>query len=180
MSEKTKQIVTIVLISTLSAMVLAGTSVGIWLGATNNMQHPEPEWALEIRGNIVGDSITINMSEILDMPFYRDKYIIRSGNTIEARFQGVKLSYLFNEVIDVQQSAVNVTFVAFDGFNKTLNLTDIFGNDRNILAYKMNRYFMDNYQNEGDGYLRLIIAAEDENDYNGQFCVRNIVEIIFA
>jgi DMSO/TMAO reductase YedYZ molybdopterin-dependent catalytic subunit len=180
MSERTKQIVIIVVISTLSVMVLATTSVGIWLGASNNMQHPDPDWQLQISGNIVGDSQTLNMSEILDMPSYKDKYVIRSGNTIVARFQGVKLSYLFNEVIDVQQSAVNVTFVAFDGFNKTLNLTDIFDDDRNILAYKMNRYFMDNYQNEGDGYLRLIIAAEDENDYNGQFCIRNVVEIIFA
>ena len=48
-----------------------------------------------------------------------------------------------------------------------------------ILAYAMNCEFLGNYPS-GDGYLRLIIPQSDPDDFNGPFCIKNVVELIIG
>ncbi|MHA1212532.1 MAG: molybdopterin-dependent oxidoreductase [Candidatus Heimdallarchaeota archaeon] len=179
MAEKTTSKSSLIIVIVLSTLVLAGSSVGIWLGV-REQSHPEPEWSFKISGNIVGDDFNITMSELLEMTSYRDTYTIRSKTNDTDKYTGVQFSYLFDEIIAIDPSAENVTIIAWDGYAWKFSIDFLKGNDTHILAYKMNNQFLDSYLVEdGIGYLYSIVTCTEDYPFNGQRSIKSVVEINF-
>ncbi|MBN1330353.1 MAG: molybdopterin-dependent oxidoreductase [Candidatus Heimdallarchaeota archaeon] len=172
----------ILIVVTVSVVAITGTGIGIWLGIKNQnmLPHPESEWSFKISGNIIGDDFNITIAELLAMPRHKDNYVIRGSSTFEAEFDGVLLSYLFENAINVNLSATTVTFVAVDEYSLNFNINDLLSKDSAILAYKMDGQYLNSKEDGGPGYLRLIFPPENEQDYNGPLCLKWIVEIIFT
>lgn len=181
MSEKSIKVTRLVLVIIFSVVILTGTGVGIWVGVRNNsLTHPNPTWSFKVSGNIVGGEINITMQTMLSLPSYEQVYTIKAKTNYDALFKGVQLSYLFTEVIDVNPSAKNVTFSAWDGYSWTFNLSEVLNNDTYILAYMKDGQYLTSYPEGGNGYLWLIVPAKNPADFNGQRCVKSVTEIIFA
>lgn len=176
---------TLIIVISLSAVILAGTGISIWLGVTYtpplvDTDHPDQDWEFMVTGNIVGDDFNISIKELLNMPQHEADYEIKSDPAYTSTFIGVKISYLFDVIIDIDPSATTVTFVAWDGYSKLFPIVDILANDSNILAHSIDGAFMENYPDGGNGYLRLIMPSYGSYDPNSEFCVKNVVEILFA
>ncbi|MCK5159294.1 MAG: hypothetical protein KAR08_09065, partial [Candidatus Heimdallarchaeota archaeon] len=129
--------------------------------------------------NVQGGNTTITMSEILNMPSYRAEYEIRAKTNTIYLFQGAILANLFQDVINIDPSAENVTFIAADEYQWTFPIIEIQNNNTYILAYMQNNQYLDSFDNGGNGYLWLIVPNYDEFDFNGQRCVKSTVEIYF-
>ncbi|MHA1738328.1 MAG: molybdopterin-dependent oxidoreductase [Candidatus Heimdallarchaeota archaeon] len=179
MAKKTGTLITVI---ALSAVILAGTGVSIWLGVRYaNNKHPALDWSLKASGNLVGDDFNITMAELLNMPSYEQEYTISGwpDDTI-ATFKGVQLSYLLENVINYDPSAVNITFSAWDGYSWTFDIAQFINNDTYILAYEQDGQFLTSYPEGGIGYLYLVMGAKNPSDFNGQYCVKSVVELIFT
>ena len=188
MAEKSLKVLTIVIVVIVSSAIVAGTSVGIWLGvrnANNNTtngpcDHPDCDWAFNITGKIDGGDFSITMSELLNMPQHEEDYVVKAKPPyFEGTFTGVQIGYLFDHVIDIDSSATTVTFIGEDGYAWSFSL-DIGDNESNILAHSVDGEYFDSYADDGDGYLRLIMHASGVDDFNGQYCVKNVVELRFS
>ncbi|NHJ32377.1 MAG: hypothetical protein FK732_05910 [Asgard group archaeon] len=175
--KKTGLIITVVVVSSL---ILTGTGIGIWLGVRANI-HPEPGWTLKITGNVQGGNTTITMSEIINSDHHRGEYDIQSGGGIDTYlFQGVILSILFQELININPDAENVSFIPQDYYSsQPISISEILNNNTYILAYMENNRYLNNYESGGNGYLWLIVPKANPSDYNGPRCVKNVVEIYF-
>lgn len=178
MAASTKKVGVLIAVVVISSMIIVGTGIGIWLGVKSNL-HPDPGWALKISGNIQGGNTTITMSEILNMPSYRAEYEIRAKTNTIYLFQGAILANLFQDAINIDPSAENVTFIAADEYQWTFPIIEIQNNNTYILAYMQNNQYLDSFDNGGNGYLWLIVPNYDEFDFNGQRCVKSTVEIYF-
>ncbi|HUT80767.1 MAG TPA: molybdopterin-dependent oxidoreductase [Candidatus Bathyarchaeia archaeon] len=172
----------ILIVASVSVVAITGTGIGIWLGvkSQNFLPHPDSEWSFKISGNIVGEDFNITLAELIAMPSHKDDYVIRGSTTFEAEYQGVLLSYLFEDIIDVNVSATTVTFVAIDEYSLNFNIDELLSKDSPILAYKMDGQYLESKEDGGTGYLRLILPPESDQDYNGPLCLKWIVEIIFT
>jgi len=181
MSGKSVNVTRLVLVIVFSVLILTGTGIGIWLGVRNNAtQHPNPTWSFKVSGNIVGGgSINITMQTMLSLPSYEQEYTIKAKTDYVATFKGVQLSYLFTNVINVDPSAKNVTFSAWDGYSWKFNLSEVLNNNTYILAYAVDGEYLTSYPEGGNGYLWLIVPAKNPADFNGQRCVKSVTEIIF-
>jgi len=182
MAAKTINTRTLILVISISAVIIAGTGISIWLGVRYaNSKHPDLDWNLEISGNLVGDDFNITMAEILAMPSYEQEYTIKGfPDDLIADFKGIQLDHLFTSIIDIDPSAVNVTFTAWDDYSKTFTIAELSNNATFILAYKQDGQFLANYPDGGSGYLYLIMPAKNPSDYNGQYCVKSVVELLFT
>lgn len=176
-----KSLLIIIILS--SVIVLSGTGLGIYFGVyynTNNSQnhiHPAGDWELVISGNLIGVSFNITMNDILEMPSYSEDYIIQGSDTYTANFKGVRLTYLLEEIINYDPEATSIKFIAFDTFFVTIAISDIISNERIILAYEKNGEFLEGPEEDGIGYLRLIVPQNSPDDFNGPECLKNIVEL---
>lgn len=189
MTEKSTKILTIVIVVIISSVIVAGTSVGIWLGvrnANNNTpnglcDHPDCDWAFNVTGKIAGGNFSISLSELLNMPQHEEEYIVKAKLPyFEGTFTGVQIKYLFDHVIDIDSSATTVTFIGEDGYAWSFVIEDIHYNESNILAHSVDGEYFDSYADDGDGYLRLIMHASGIDDFNGQYCVKNVAELRFS
>ncbi|MHA1126814.1 MAG: molybdopterin-dependent oxidoreductase [Candidatus Heimdallarchaeota archaeon] len=177
---------TLILIISISAVILAGTGISIWLGVTYSPpvvdnDHPNQDWEFMITGNIVGDDFNITIQELLNMPQYEDDYEMKAVPPHETfTFTGVQLKHLFDNVISIDPTATTVTFIAQDGYAQVFTIADIGNNESNILAHSMDGEYLENYPEGGDGYLRLIMPASSPDDFNAQYCVKNVLELRFA
>ena len=178
MAASTKKIGLIITVIVISSMIIVGTGIGIWLGVRSNL-HPNPGWTLKISGNVQGGNTTITMSEILNMPAYKAEYEIRAKTNTIYLFQGAILANLFQEAINIDPSAENVTFIATDEYQWTFPILEIQNNNTYIIAYMLNSQYLESYEEGGNGYLWLIVPNYDEFDSNGQRCVKNTIEIYF-
>ncbi|MHA1123069.1 MAG: hypothetical protein ACTSPC_09770 [Candidatus Heimdallarchaeota archaeon] len=178
MAASTKKVGVIITVIVISSMIIVGTGIGIWLGVRSNL-HPDPGWTLKITGNIQGGNTTITMSEIINMPAYKAVYEIRAKTNVNYTFQGAILANLFQDVINIDPSAENVTFIAVDEYQWTFPIIEIQNNNTYILAYLQNNQYLDSFDDGGNGYLWLIVPNYDEYDFNGQRCVKNTIEIHF-
>ncbi len=178
MAASTKKVGVMIAVIVISSIIIAGTGIGIWLGVRSNL-HPDPGWTLKITGNVQGGNTTITMSEILNMPAYKAVYEIRAKTNTNYTFQGAILANLFQDEINIDPSAENVTFIAADGYQWTFPITEIQNNNTYILAYIQNNQYLDSFDDGGNGYLWLIVPNYDEFDFNGQRCVKSTVEIYF-
>lgn len=178
MAASTKKVGVIIAVIVISSMIIVGTGIGIWLGVRSNL-HPDPGWTLKITGNVQGGNTTITMSEILNMPAYKAEYEIRGSTVDTYLFRGIILANLFQEAINIDPSAVNVTFIALDDHQWIFPISEILNNNTYILAYMQNNQYLDSFDDGGNGYLWLIVPQYDEFDYNGQRCVKSTVEIYF-
>ena len=178
MAASTKKVGLLITVIVISSMIIVGTGIGIWLGVRSNL-HPDPGWTLKISGNVQGGNTTITMSEILNMPSYRAEYEIRAKTNTIYLFQGAILANLFQDVINIDPSAENVTFIAADEYQWTFPIIEIQNNNTYILAYIQNNQYLDSFDDGGNGYLWLIVPNYDEVDFNGQRCVKSTVEIYF-
>ena len=178
MAASTKKIGLTIAVIVISSMIIVGTGIGIWLGVKSNL-HPDPGWTLKISGNIQGGNTTITISEILNMPAYKAEYEIRAKTNTIYLFQGAILANLFQDEINIDPSAENVTFIAADGYQWTFPIIEIQNNNTYILAYMQNNQYLDSFDDGGNGYLWLIVPNYDEFDFNGQRCVKSTVEIHF-
>ncbi|MCG3252918.1 MAG: hypothetical protein KAX09_03650 [Candidatus Heimdallarchaeota archaeon] len=178
MAASTKKVGVVITVIVISSMIIVGTGIGIWLGVRSNL-HPDPGWTLKITGNIRGGNTTITMSEIINMPAYKAVYEIRAKTNVNYTFQGAILANLFQDVINIDPSAENVTFIAVDEYQWTFPIIEIQNNNTYILAYLQNNQYLDSFDDGGNGYLWLIVPNYDENDFNGQRCVKNTIEIHF-
>ncbi len=182
MAEKTVKLTTIIFVSVASALILTGTGVGIWLGVKNlnEVPHQEPSWSFKISGNIVGNDFNITLDELFEMPSLEQEYTIRSKTNNTDVYKGVQLTHLFTEVIDIDPTAENVTFIAWDGYSWKFSISELLGNDSYILAYEKNYEYLTSYLEDGIGYLYLIVGSTEDYPFNGQRCVKSVVELSFA
>lgn len=184
MAQKTLKISTLIIAISIGVIVITGTSIGIWLGIRNSIkdtEHPDQDWSLKISGNIVGDDFNITIKELLNMPQHEEEYTIRASPPyFVGIFKGVEISYLFNNIIDIDPTATDVTFIAWDGYSLLFSISVISSNDSNILAHSLDGEYYESYPNNGHGYLRLIIPSSGPDDFNGQYCIKSVVEIIFS
>jgi len=179
MVESKKNIGLVVTVVVISSVIITGTGIGIWLGVKSNL-HPEPGWTLELTGNIENGNTTITMSEIIISTSYKAEYEIRSTNTTNTYlFQGVILANFFQEIITIEPSAENVTFIAAENSQWTFPISEILNNNTYILAYMQNNKYLSSFEEGGNGYLWLIVPNYDEFDFNEQRCVKSVVEIYF-
>ena len=178
MAEITKKVGLTITVIVISSLIITGTGIGIWLGVRANL-HPEPGWTLKISGNVQGGNTTITLSELLNMPSYKGEYEIRAKTATTYLFQGAILATLFQEAINIDPSAENVTFIAADEYQWTFPILEIQNNNTYILAYMQNSQYLESYEEGGNGYLWLIVPNYDEFDSNGQRCVKNTIEIYF-
>jgi len=179
-----EKITKIILIVIFSSVIISGVSIGIWLGINNsqdnNLPHPDEDWELQISGALAVDDFNISLSEIIEMPFYKQDYTIRGSDTYVAEYKGVSIQYLVQNKIDVNSTATTITFVSNDSYELSFNIDEIISDEANILAYKKNGEYLLNQSEGGNGYLRLIIPPENDQDYNGHLCLKWIVQIIFS
>ncbi|MBK5112008.1 MAG: hypothetical protein KGD59_03840 [Candidatus Heimdallarchaeota archaeon] len=178
MAESTKKMGLIITVVVVSSLIITGTGIGIWLGVRASL-HPEPGWTLDLTGKIQGGNTTITMSEILNLPSYKAEYEIRAKTNVVYLFQGAILANLFQDAITIDPTAENATFIASDDYQWTFSIDEILNNNTYILAYMQNNKYLDSYENDGNGYLWLVVPNYDEFDFNGQRCVKNVVEIYF-
>jgi len=176
---------TLIIVISLSAVILAGTGISIWLGVTYSpplidTDHPDQDWEFMVTGNIVGDDFNISIQELLNMPQHSEIYEIKSDPSYTANFSGVQIKHLFDNVIDIDPSATTVTVIAWDGYAWAFSIATIGSNESNILAHSMDGQYMENYLDDGNGYLRLIIPSSGADDFNSQYCVKNVVELRFS
>ncbi|NHJ87961.1 MAG: molybdopterin-dependent oxidoreductase [Asgard group archaeon] len=176
------KITKISLIVVIIILVGSGTGIGIWLGISNNDlgPHPDAEWSLQITGNIIGDDFNITLSELLEMPTHKEKYTIRGSTTFEAVYQGVSISYLVTNILNINTSATTIIFEAYDSYQIHFSISEIIADESNILAYAMDNEYLTNYTVGGTGYLRLVIPPASESDYNGPLCLKWITKIIIT
>ena len=160
MAEKTVKIITIIFVSVASAIIIAGMGVSMWLGVKNLSEVPQqdPNWSFKISGNIFGEDFNITLEELLEMPSYEQEYTIRAKTNKTDNYTGVQLTYLFNDVIDIDPTAENVTFIAWDGYAWKFSISELLRNDTYILAYEMNDESLTSYLEDGIGYLYLIVG----------------------
>ena len=178
---------TLIIVISLSAIILAGTGISIWLGVTHTpytpplveTDHPDQEWEMMITGLVDGGDFNISIQELLNMPQHWENYLIESDPAYTANFSGVKIQYLFETIIEIDPTATSVAFVAWDGYSFGFALDSNITHSSNILALQKNGQFLENYP-EGNGYLRLIVHEDSFVDPNSQYCVKNILEIRFS
>ena len=178
MSTKNQNIITIIIVSVLSLLVIASTGITIYLGKLN-APHPDGDWSFKISGNIIGDEFNITMDELTAMPSYKKDYVMQGDDLYIAEFQGVQISYLLDNIIDVNPSATTIAFIAFDTYQIPFQLSTLLQYQSVILAYKKNGQYLESYQDGGIGYLRLIIPQEMV-EFNAQMCLKGVVEIRFS
>ncbi|NHJ39697.1 MAG: molybdopterin-dependent oxidoreductase [Asgard group archaeon] len=172
----------IIVISIIVIVISTGTGIGIWLGIRNLSlgPHPDEDWSLQISGNIIGGDFNITIAELLEMPIHKEKYTIRGSTTFKAIYQGVSISYLIQNIIDINTSATTISFEAIDEFSIHFNITEIIADESNILAYAMDNQYLTNSTEGGTGYLRLIIPPANDSDYNGPLCLKWVAKIIIS
>ena len=175
---------TLIIVISLSAVILAGTGISIWLGVTYtpplvDTDHPDQDWEFMVTGNLVGDDFNISIQELLNMPQHSELYEILSDPPYTANFSGVQIQYLFDNVIDIDPSATTVTVIAWDGYAWAFSIAELGNNESNILALSKNGQYLENYPS-GNGYLRLIVPSSGPDDFNSQYCVKNVVELRFT
>ena len=184
MAKGTMKTSTLIIVIAVAAIVIAGTSVGIWLGVRNNLadtDHPDQDWSFKVTGEIVGDDFNITIQELLNMPQHEGEYSVKAKPPITTEtYKGVTLQYLFAEEISIASSASKVTFIAWDGYSWTFDISTFVNNASHILAHSIDGQYYDSYPNGGDGYLRLIMPASGADDFNGQYCVKCVVELRFS
>jgi DMSO/TMAO reductase YedYZ molybdopterin-dependent catalytic subunit len=161
--------------------VIAGAmiSVGIWYKvSTKTAPHPDQTWSFRITGSIVEESTNITIGEMLNMPYLERQYIMRTSNPYTAVYRGVRMSYLLTTIVTVNDTATELQAKAADGYTLTYDLSELLSNENIILAYMMDGEYLESFEDGGEGYLRIIIPPKDENDFNGQRCLKNVVELI--
>jgi len=184
MAQKTIKTSTLIIVISIAVIVITGTSIGIWLGVRNSLKdtdHPDQDWSFKVTGDLVGDDFNITIKELLNMPQHEDEYSIKSAppHTTE-KYTGVTLQYLFDKEIKIATSATKVTFIAWDGYSWTFDISIFENNASHILAHSKEGVYYDSYPNGGDGYLRLVMPASGEDDFNGQYCIKCVVELRFS
>ena len=186
MAQRTVKTSTIIIAIVIGTIVIAGTSVGIWLGVRNkdpnliDTNHPDQDWEFMITGKIKGGDFNISIKEFLNMPQHSEIYEILSDPPYSANFSGVQIQYLFNNIIDIDSSATSVTFYAQDGYFWGFDISSIGTNSSNILAISKNGQYLEGYHEGGIGYLRLIIPSSGPDDFNSQYCLKNVIELRFS
>lgn len=184
MGQKTLKVSTLIIAITIGAIIITGTSIGIWLGIRNSIKdtdHPDQDWSFKISGNIIGGDFNITIKELLIMPQHEEEYTIKaSPPDFIGIFKGVEISYLLNHIIDIDPTATDVTFIAWDGYSLLFSISIISSNDSNILAHTLDGEYYESYPNDGHGYLRLILPSSGPGDFNGQYCIKSVVEIKFS
>ena len=116
---------TLITVIAISAVILAGTGISIWLGVTHtpysppleNTDHPDQYWEFMVTGDVVGGDFNISIQELLNMPQHWEIYEILSDPAYTANFSGVQIQYLFDNIIDIAPTATTVTFIAWDGYS---------------------------------------------------------------
>ena len=182
MSQKTKLSTILLIVIPVSAIVIAGASVGIWLGVRNNLgDHPDPEWSFKITGNVIGGDYNITMSELLAMEQYEATVFFNRKplvNYTETHI-GVNLAHLFDQ-IPIDSSAVNVTFISEDGYGATkVHSLSVADNSTWILSYAVDGSYHESFSDGGDGYIYLIKPQTTPDEYNAQYCIKSVAEIRF-
>ena len=114
MSLRRKKFIIITIILT-SVIIIIGGSIGIWIYIKEKPHH-NSSWSFKISGNIIGGEFNITINELLQMPQYNSNYIIRGKTAFAANFQGVKISYLFINEINISQNATQVILIAEDSY----------------------------------------------------------------
>ena len=183
MSKKAKISTILLIVIPVSVLVITGASIGIWLGVRNNLgNHPDPTWSFKVSGNLVGGDYNITISELLAMEQYEAEVFVNKKPEVNytSTFTGVNLAYLFDQ-IPIGETAVNVTFIGEDGYGATkIHSLSVADNSTWILAYAIDRSYFDSYQDGGDGYLYFIKPQSTPDEYNAQYCIKNVAEIRFA
>lgn len=184
MTARTISIRTIILVISISVVIITGTGISIWLGVRNSLKdtnHPDQDWSFKVSGNIIGDDFNITIKELLNIPQHEDEYTIKTTPPyFVGTFTGVRISYLFDNIIDINPTATVVTFIAWDGYVVSFFIAEIGNNDSNILAHSIDGEYYESYPDGGDGYLRLIMPASGPDDFNGQYCIKCVVELRFS
>ena len=177
-----QKITKIILVVVISSVILTGTSLGIWFTLKEQVlgNHPDPDWELMITGSVIGGDFNITLQEIIDMPWFERNYIIRGTTTNTYTYRGVSLNYLFNTELPITDNATTVTFIAIDAYQISFAIADMIAEEARILAYARDGQYLLNQTAGGNGYLRLIIPPENDEDFNGPNCLKWIVEIKFS
>ncbi|MFW9924974.1 MAG: molybdopterin-dependent oxidoreductase [Candidatus Thorarchaeota archaeon] len=163
-----------------SIVVVSVTSLGIYFGVfyeKEQLPHPDGTWAIRISGKLISTNFNISINELIAMPYHKENYVIKGSTTETIEYKGVSLSYLLNNIINYNESAVQVNFVAFDEYIIPYSIEDLLANERIILAYERDGEYLEGPDVGGSGYLRLIVPQSSPEDYNGPFCLKNLVEL---
>ncbi|HUU77786.1 MAG TPA: molybdopterin-dependent oxidoreductase [candidate division Zixibacteria bacterium] len=156
-------------------VVLAASIIALYFTVFDGYNRDE-EWTITISGDITQE-VSLNISELELLPKISQEYIIQGNPTFSAEYTGISLLYLINDIANITQD-VNVNVKAIDQYSHTLNFkNEIETNSDIIIAYMKNGEYIKSYSDGGEGPLRLIIPQKFEGDFNGQFCIKFVVEI---
>jgi hypothetical protein len=131
---------------------------------------PEPSLSLMNEGVVIE---VLEIDELVSLPFLEGSYEVRSSNGVSTSlFRGVLVSDLIN-LTTGGRSYTSVTFTAMDGLSMSLPREWVAEGSITMVAY-----LRDGSQvPEGEGPLRLIVPQELAGEYNGQYCLKNVVSM---
>ena len=160
-------------------VIMPSVTLGIWYGVKNRdnkpASHPNVNWSFRLSGSKTNNPRNISISETLDMPFVEQNYVVKGKTEEEALFKGVTIAYLLQNKFATAPDASTIVFIAEDQYTLSFLIVDL--QEGMLLAYAKDGSYLENAQNGGNGYLRLIDPQIDENDFNGPRCLKTIVEI---
>lgn len=168
----------IILLIVLFNVVLGASLVAIYFTTFNHNGINEEEWTLTISGD-VEQEVTLKIADLETMPNITRDYIVQGTPTFKAEYTGVSLYYLVTEIANIT-AAATIQVISIDLFSNSLTLDKINSTRDIIIAYKKNGDNITSHSDGGEGPLRLIIPQKFEGEYNGQYCVKFITEIIIT
>lgn len=163
-----------------SIVVVSAASLGIYFGVFYEKElgpHPDGEWTLKITGDLIGGEFNISINELLEMPSYKEDYVIKGSSTEIVEYRGISLSYLINNIINYNENAVQINFIAIDEYSIPFSIEDLLANNRIIIAYMKEGVYLEGPDEDGFGYLRLIVPQSSPEEFNGPYCLKNLVEL---
>ncbi len=165
----------IILLVIIFNVVLGASLVAVYFTTFNHNEPNEEAWILTIKGDVVQE-LNLTIKDLEVMPNITRDYIVQGTPTTNDTYTGVSLYYLVTEVANITLAAT-IKVISIDLFSNSLSLDEINATRDIIIAHKINGDNITSHSDGGVGPLRLIIPQKFEGEYNGQYCVKFVVEI---
>lgn len=156
--------------------------------ATKSSSTPTDNSILVITGNGVKKEMSFSLSEIKAMTqatveaYYFSKGKVPKEST--NLFRGIKLYYILNDVVGLNNNAKKVTITAEDGYAVTFSLNDVKSAYIDETDPSKTLYMILAYQEDGKAYnlaegspIRLVMGQKIAGEYNRLNWVRNVIKI---
>jgi len=170
-NKKTATIIAIVIVN----IILVGTAVTLYFTVFQRNNQVE-EGKIIITG-LVDQQINLTLVDLELMPNITKEYTLNGNPTIIADYTGVSLGYLLVEVANITEN-YKVRIIAIDNYPPvSLSMVEIITTPDIIIAYMKDGEYIKSRTEGGNGPFRLIIPERYPGEWNGQLCMKYVVEI---